>query len=176
MNDIKFWVNGKSVIADSGDADLALVDFLHERLNLTGTKFCCGIGTCHACTVGVRSTPDALMEKILSCSTSVNNVNGLNVYTVEGLGDENNLSLLQKAFLENFSFQCGYCAPGFLMAATVLVERLNISPVLDEEIEDVIKEWMGENICRCTGYVRYIEAIKKVVLANTIAYVPVKCC
>ena len=168
MSNITFTVNGTLVEADANDTDLALVDFLHERLNLTGTKFCCGVGVCRACTVGTRNSPDAPMEKTLSCSTPVSFMKDMHVYTVEGLGTAGNLSPLQSAFLENFSFQCGYCTPGFLMAATVLVERLAHSPVSNEELDQVIEDWVGKNICRCTGYIRYIEAIKQVVLANTV--------
>ncbi len=166
MSNLHFSVNGKNVNVNPEDSDMALIDFLHERLNLTGTKFCCGIGVCRACTVGIRNTLDSPLEKILSCSTPVNFVENMNVYTVEGLGDENNVSPLQKAFLDNFSFQCGYCTPGFLMSATALLERLKLSPVAENELDAMIKDWVGDNICRCTGYVRYFEAIKQVALTE----------
>ena len=152
-------VNGQKKSAQVSP-ELPLLEFLQEDLGLTGTKFCCGIGVCRACTVGSRNSPDAPMEKTLSCSTPMSILNGMHIHTIEGLGTEDELSPLQEAFLEHFSFQCGYCTSGFLMAATALIERLQTSPVADNELDDLIKVWVGDNICRCTGYVRYFEAIK----------------
>lgn len=161
---IQFFVNDVAVEADSEDADLPLLDFLHEYLNLTGTKFCCGIGVCRACTVATRNSRNAPLEKTLSCSTPLSLINGIHVYTVEGLGSAENLAPLQQAFLEHFSFQCGYCTPGFLMAATVLLERLRLSPVTAGQLDGMIEEWVGNNVCRCTGYTRYVEAIREVAM------------
>lgn len=144
--------------------DLPLVDFLNDRLGLTGTKFCCGIGVCRACTVAVRPVPTAPPVPTLSCSTPAVAVDGQEVTTVEGLGSADRLSALQAAFLENFAFQCGYCTPGFLMAATVLIEQLIDSPVVEDELDRVIAEACGAHICRCTGYVRYYQAIKRTIL------------
>ena len=94
----------------------------------------------------------------------VTDVDGYFVDTVEGLaGEDGQLTPLQEQFLEHFSFQCGYCAPGFLMAATALVERLKKSPIHPDQIQDAIAEACGEHICRCTGYVRYYEAIAEVI-------------
>ena len=159
---IQFTVNGSAVSAEQEDSDMPLVDYLHENLNQTGTKFCCGIGVCHACTVISRNSPNAPAEKMLSCSTPVSAIDGMHITTIEGVGEPDKLSPLQQAFLENFSFQCGYCAPGFLMSATVLMERLQMQPVTQAVFEDMLKTWVGENICRCTGYMRYIDAIRQV--------------
>ena len=166
-NPIRFRINDKAVQADAADADMALVDFLHERQDLTGTKFCCGIGVCRACTVATREGEGGVLEKTLSCSTPVSAVENMSVYTVESLGSEQALAPLQQAFLENFSFQCGYCAPGFLMAATAMLSHLKHAPVPVSHLDAVIGTWVGGNLCRCTGYVRYMEAIRKVALPYT---------
>jgi len=167
---INFYVNDQAIEASTEDADMPLVDYLHERLSLTGTKFCCGIGECRACTVATRNSPQAPLEKTLSCSTPVSLMQGMEVFTVEGLGNEQDLAPLQQAFLEHFSFQCGYCAPGFLMAATVLLNKLQQSPVSENNLDAMIEKWVGSNICRCTGYVRYMEAIREVALPYTVEY------
>jgi len=155
--------------------DTLLIDFLSEELGLTGTKFCCGIGVCRACTVLVhrgQNTPPlpgqgAAPVPILSCSTPVSRVNGQTLITVEGLANSSgSLTPMQQAFLDEFAFQCGYCTPGFLMAAHAMMERLRIAPIRSSDIDKVIFENCGQQICRCTGYVRYHQAIRKVVLAT----------
>jgi aerobic-type carbon monoxide dehydrogenase small subunit (CoxS/CutS family) len=161
---IHFHVNDRPVKADAADADMPLIDYLHERHNLTGTKFSCGIGVCRACTVTTRNEKNALLEKTLACSTPVSACKDMRVYTVESLGSEEALAPLQQAFLENFSFQCGYCAPGFLMAATAMLAHLKNSPTQQSQLDGVMEQWVGGNLCRCTGYVRYMEAIRQVAL------------
>jgi aerobic-type carbon monoxide dehydrogenase small subunit (CoxS/CutS family) len=160
--DLKLHVNGQRVTVPAADADMSLADFLHERLDLTGTKVCCGIGVCRACTVGIRSRREALMEKTLACVTPVSAVANQYVYTVESLADGARLSALQQTFLESFAFQCGYCTPGFLMAATAMLDHLKAYHVSDDQLDAVIDTWVGGNLCRCTGYVKYREAIRKV--------------
>ncbi|MDX1577012.1 MAG: 2Fe-2S iron-sulfur cluster-binding protein, partial [Gemmatimonadota bacterium] len=142
---------------------LSLVDFLHDELDLTGTKFCCGIGVCRACTVAVRSRPGAPSRPVLGCSTPAAALDGAEITTVEGLGSAERLSDLQRAFLDHFAFQCGYCTPGFLTAATILLERLREAPVERGELDAAIEDAVGAHICRCTGYVRYHRAIRSVV-------------
>lgn len=147
--------------------DTLLIDFLHEELGLTGTKFCCGIGMCRACTVLVHRVPGAPPVPTLSCLTPVSRVNGQTLITVEGLANSSGaLTPLQQAFLDEFAFQCGYCTPGFLMAAHAMMERLRIAPIPASQVDKVIFENCGQHICRCTGYVRYLQAIRKVVLTT----------
>ncbi len=164
--DIKVHINGQQVMVPADDADMSLAEFLQERLSLTGTKVCCGIGVCRACTVGTRSRPDALMEKTLACTTTVSAVANQYVYTVEGLAEGGRLSPLQQSFLESFAFQCGYCTPGFLMAATAMLDHLKEYRIGSDQLDATIQTWVGGNLCRCTGYVKYLEAIRKVVLAH----------
>lgn len=159
-------LNGKPTAPKRVPADLRLIDFLNESEGLTGTKFCCGIGVCRACTVAVERVPGAQLEPLLSCSTAVAEVNGQGITTVEGLADEKGLSPLQTAFLEEFAFQCGYSTPGFLMAAHVLIDRLRRAPIRHEQVDETILEAVGQHVCRCTGYVRYYAAIRKVILAT----------
>jgi len=159
---VAFSINGRRVLVPAEDADLPLVDYLHEEARLTGTKFGCGIGVCHACTVAVRPQPGAPLQKLLSCSTPISALQGSAVYTVEALSTDALLHPLQSAFLEHFAFQCGYCTPGFLMSAFVLLDHLQRGSVTRAELDEQIERWVGDNICRCSGYVRYIEAIRDV--------------
>ncbi|MFM0134297.1 (2Fe-2S)-binding protein [Paraburkholderia sediminicola] len=160
--EVKIYVNGQSVTVPAADADMSLAEFLHERLDLTGTKVCCGIGVCRACTVGMRSRQEALMEKTLACATPVSVVANQYIYTVESLADGSRFSPLQQTFLESFAFQCGYCTPGFLMAATAMLEHLKAYRIGADQLETTIDTWVGGNLCRCTGYVKYRDAIRKV--------------
>ena len=151
--------------------DTLLIDFLSEELGLTGTKFGCGIGVCRACTVlvhrGHLEPAGAAPVPILSCSTPVSRVNGQTLITVEGLANSSgSLTPMQQAFLDEFAFQCGYCTPGFLMAAHAMMERLRIAPIPASQVDKVIFENCGQHICRCTGYVRYLQAIRRVVLTT----------
>jgi aerobic-type carbon monoxide dehydrogenase small subunit (CoxS/CutS family) len=164
--DIAISVNGAVRRFEAVPADLALIDLLHEELRLTGTKFGCGIGICHACTVAVRSAPGAPLEAVQACQAMAVALDGKEITTVEGLAPAEMLAPLQRAFLEAFAFQCGYCTPGFLMAAFVLVERLRRAPVARSELDAEIERACGAHVCRCTGYRRYHEAIRAVVAAE----------
>ncbi len=125
-----------------------LIDYLREVTGHTGTKMGCDGGECGACTVLVDGKPR------LSCLSMATSVRGKNVETVEGCSKEGRLSILQKAFNEQLGSQCGYCTPGMIMAAEGLL-RENPKPSREE-----IQEAMGGNICRCTGYVKIIEAVQ----------------
>ena len=145
--------------------DLLLLDWLQEDLGLTGTKFCCGIGVCRACTDAVQWTPGHPPEPVLACSIPAAALDGHAVTTVEGLAGPTGLSALQEAFLTAFAFQCGYCTPGFLMAAHILLARLRAAPIGRDQIDAAIDEACGAHICRCTGYAGYRRAIREVVFA-----------
>lgn len=162
--DLEFSLNGKRVTRSGIDADMMLVDFLREEMGLTGTKFCCGIAVCRVCTVSLAHGPDAQQIATRSCTTPLSDINGQFVTTVEGLEKDNELHPLQQAFLDNFSFQCGYCCPGFLTASYALLDRLKRQPVPRNTVDAVIEDAVGQHICRCTGYVRYHRAIKQVIL------------
>lgn len=162
---IELTVNGTLYRRDALEEGLSLLDFLHEELGLTGTKFGCGIGVCRACTVLIRRTPGAVANPVIACSTPVSSINGQNITTVEGLANEGEPDDLQRAFLEHFAFQCGYCTPGFLMASRGLLERLRAAPVREAELDGVIADALGAHLCRCTGYIRYYQAVRECLLA-----------
>ncbi|MHA3915883.1 (2Fe-2S)-binding protein [Halovulum sp. GXIMD14793] len=162
---IEFTVNGAPVVVPDDRAGDKLIDVLHEELNLTGTKFCCGIGVCRACTVAVRHAGGPVRQPVIACSTAVSLLDGAEVTTVEGVAD-GTLHPLQVAFLENFSFQCGYCTPGFLMGALAFLDQLRVTPVPRDRLDQAIEDAMNTHICRCSGYKRYIDAIRQVALTQ----------
>jgi aerobic-type carbon monoxide dehydrogenase small subunit (CoxS/CutS family) len=163
--DIDLTINRKRVQRKSVPSDLPLLDFLNEDLGLSGTKLCCGIGVCRACTVIAKRVPGATPVPVLACSVPVAELNGQSITTVEGLAQTpENLTVLQQAFLDEFAFQCGYCTPGFLMAAHGMMERLRVAPVSLDVLDETIRQNCAGHICRCTGYVRYDRAIRKAVL------------
>jgi aerobic-type carbon monoxide dehydrogenase small subunit (CoxS/CutS family) len=164
--DIAINVNGEVRHLDAVPADLALIDLLHQELDLTGTKFGCGIGVCSACVVAVRPASGAPLEAVRACQARAVALDGKEVTTVEGLAPAGALAPLQLAFLEAFAFQCGYCTPGFLMAASVLLDRLKRTPVAKAGLDAEIERACGAHVCRCTGYRRYHEAIRAVVAAE----------
>ncbi len=144
---LEFTLNGRDRIEAVAD-NILLLDFLREQLGLTGTKTGCDGGECGACTVLIENKPT------LSCLTLAVTVQGKRVDTVESLGHDGQLSAVQRGFHEKLGSQCGYCTPGFIMVSAGLLRR-NPDPT-----EDEIKEALGSNICRCTGYVKIIEAVK----------------
>lgn len=165
-------INGKLYEFDDVPANQLLIDFLHERLRLTGAKLSCGIGSCSACKVAIQETPDGPLIPVLSCYARMNAVNGMYVTTVESLAkpkDEmpevvmDDLHPLQQAFLRHFAFQCGFCTPGFLMAARILIDELQNEPIAKEELPERIQRTFGGHLCRCTGYVRFLEATREVI-------------
>lgn len=162
-------VNGQEVGPLQIPAGLMMIDLLHEYLHLTGSRLGCGQGVCHACVV-ILDKPDGTSGEIRTCITGANFFDGKSIRTIEGhaqrdeQGEVVALSPIQQKFLEHFSFQCGYCTPGFVNAATVLIERLKRQPVASDQVEQTITEALNDHICRCTGYVRYYEAVKEVVL------------
>jgi xanthine dehydrogenase YagT iron-sulfur-binding subunit len=162
-------VNGQEVGPLQVPSGLMMIDLLHEYLHLTGSRLGCGQGVCHACVV-ILDKPDGTSEEIRTCITGANFFDGKSIRTIEGhaqrdeQGEVVALSPIQQKFLEHFSFQCGYCTPGFVNAATVLIERLKLHPVARDQVEQTITEALNDHICRCTGYVRYYEAVKEVVL------------
>ncbi|MBY8879672.1 (2Fe-2S)-binding protein [Actinacidiphila acidipaludis] len=132
------------------DARLTLLDALHDRLGLTGTKKGCDQGTCGACTVHVDG------RRVLSCLTLAAQCDEREIATVEGLGTEDELHPVQRAFLEHDAFQCGYCTPGQIMSALgLMAEGRAGSP-------DEIREYMSGNICRCGAYQNIVAAIRDV--------------
>ena len=140
-------VNGEEIEYDV-EARRLLVHFLRDDLDLTGTHVGCDTGNCGACTV----IYNGVLAK--SCMLLAIQADGAAIETVEGLASDGELNALQQAFSDHHALQCGYCTPGMLMSATALL-RDNPSPS-----EDEIRKAIQGNICRCTGYVNIVEAIK----------------
>ncbi|MDT4814078.1 4-hydroxybenzoyl-CoA reductase subunit gamma [compost metagenome] len=161
-------LNGQAVGPFTVDDDLMMIEFLHEHLNLTGSRLGCGQGICHAC-VAILDKPDGTSEEIRTCITGAHFFDGKKVRTVEGharrddKGEVTGLNPIQQKFIDQFAFQCSYCTPGYVNAATVLVEKLQRQPVKRSELEGEIENALGNHICRCTGYVRYYNAARDVV-------------
>lgn len=130
------------------DNNEMLLDVIRDKLNLHGTKRGCGNGECGACTVLINGDP------ISSCIYPALRADGKTVITVEGLGNAKDLHPLQKAFVKIGAIQCGFCGPGMLLSSKALLDK-TLDPT-DEEI----KEALSGNICRCSGYVKIIKAIR----------------
>jgi aerobic carbon-monoxide dehydrogenase small subunit len=140
-------VNGERYERDV-EARKLLIHFLRDDLDLTGSHIGCDTGNCGACSILV----DGVLLK--SCMLLAVQADGATIETVEGLAQEGELNTLQQAFSDHHALQCGYCTPGMLMSATALL-RENAHPN-----EEEIRKGIQGNICRCTGYVNIVEAIK----------------
>ena len=147
MKKVTFTLNGKVVTSEVEDPEL-LLDCLRERFGLKSVKEACSIGECGACTVLIDDEPH------YSCLTLATKVEGHDVKTVEYLGDMDRLHPLQESFIRHGAVQCGYCTPGMLLVAFSLL-RKNHHPT-----EEQIREALSGNLCRCTGYIQIVEAIK----------------
>jgi len=145
---LKMTVNGKPVEV-AVDPTWTLLRVIREELGLTGTKEGCGIGDCGACTVLMEGKP------VNSCLVLALQAEGKEVRTVEGLGTEENLDPLQESFIKYGAVQCGFCTPGMLISARALLDK-NPHPTTEE-----IKVAISGNLCRCTGYVKIIQAIQQ---------------
>jgi carbon-monoxide dehydrogenase small subunit len=126
---------------------LLLVHFLRETLELTGTHVGCDTSNCGACTVHLNG------EAVKSCTVLAVQADGAEVRTIEGMASGEQMHPLQEAFWEHHGLQCGYCTPGMIMAAADLLER-NASPS-----ETEVREALGGNLCRCTGYHNIVKAV-----------------
>ena len=124
-----------------------LAELLRDQLDLTGTKCACGVGECGSCTVLIEGKP------VLSCSTLAIAVRDKNILTIEGLAKSDGLHPVQQAFIDHGSIQCGFCTPGMIMTAKALLDE-NTNPTSQE-----VKEGIGGNLCRCTGYVKIIDGV-----------------
>jgi len=162
---ISLKVNGVAVGPHEIPEGLSMNDYLREYLNLTGTKFGCGIGQCSACVV-ILDDPDGTSSTVHTCITGADFFAGKNIRTIEGVVKDGEPTAVQAAFLDRFAFQCGYCTPGFVAAGQVLVESLARSPAPRAEVEARILQALDGHICRCTGYVRYYAALREVILAD----------
>ena len=146
---ITFNLNGEPVEGEV-EPHLTLLQLLRDKLEMTGTKEGCGMGECGACTVLLDG------KTINSCIFPAIEVEGRNVTTIEGIMDsQGNLHPIQKSFIEHGAIQCGFCTPGMILAAKALLDE-NPNPS-----EEEIRNGIAGNLCRCTGYLQIIKAIKE---------------
>lgn len=136
---------------ESVPVDMLLVDFLRDRLGLTGTKFGCDTGHCGSCTVLLNGL------SVKSCTTLAVQADRANVTTIEGVADGGVLNALQNAFWEQHAVQCGYCTPGMVLSLTDLLSR-NSKP---SQLE--IRQWIDGNVCRCGVYQNVVRAVESLV-------------
>ena len=127
-----------------------LADVLREELNLTGTKISCNEGNCGTCTVLIDG------QAIKSCIMLAHQAKGKEILTIEGLAKNGDLHPLQQAFIDHFAVQCGFCTPGMILSAKALLDE-NPDPT-----EDIVRKTLSGNLCRCTGYVKIVEAVLSV--------------
>lgn len=148
MEKVRFRLNGEDAAVDI-EPDLTLLSMIREVLGLTGTKEGCGAGDCGACTVLVDGRP------VNSCIYPAMDIAGRELTTIEGLADGDELHPVQRAFIEEGAVQCGFCIPGMVLSAKALLDE-NPNPE-----EDEIKRGLSGNLCRCTGYVRIVRAVRR---------------
>jgi aerobic carbon-monoxide dehydrogenase small subunit len=153
---LAFSLNGKTqrlAVAPN----VVLADLLRERFALTGCKVGCDQAVCGACTILVDGRP------VAACATFAFMVDGCAVTTIEGLATSGALHPVQAAFLATGAFQCGFCTPGMILSIVALLAH---DPNPDDE---TIRDWLGGNLCRCTGYAQIAAAIRQAVAAPKVA-------
>jgi len=148
MSEIELLVNGETRCLSINDNE-TLLDVLREKLDLTGTKKGCELGVCGACTVLIDGEPTN------SCIVLANTMEGREIVTIEGISKNGELHPIQKSFIANGGIQCGFCTPGMILSSYALILK-NPDPSDDE-----IKEALGGNLCRCTGYTRILKAVRE---------------
>ena len=147
MNTIKLNVNDKNYEVEI-DGSMKLVGLLRDKLHLMGTKVGCGEGECGACTVIMDG------EVVASCLVLAFQAEGSKIITIEGVGGKTGDHPIQRAFIEKGAVQCGFCTPGMVLSAKVLLDKI------PNPSEEEIREAISGNICRCTGYEKIVEAIQ----------------
>lgn len=150
---LKLRVNGETYEV-AVEPHRTLLEVLREQMNFFGTKRGCDEGTCGSCTVLMDGKP------VLSCLTLALDAQGRDLTTIEGVANDGTLHTIQRAFIEKGAIQCGFCTPGMVITAKALLEK-NPNPS-----EREIKQAISGNLCRCTGYVKIIDAIKTVAELN----------
>ena len=139
-------VNGSPISAEV-EARMTLLDFLRDRLHLTGTKKGCNEGACGTCTVLVDD------QRMNACLTLAIQCDGRDVTTIEGIGSAEALHPVQQAFIVHDAFQCGYCTPGQIVSAVACIAEGHATDA------DTVREWMSGNICRCSAYPQITAAV-----------------
>lgn len=144
--EVRLKVNGRPIAAEL-EARVTLLDFLRDRVGLTGTKKGCNEGACGTCTVLVDG------KRMNSCLTLAVQCEGREVTTIEGIAEDGRLHAVQQAFIEHDAFQCGYCTPGQIVSAVACIAEGHAGS------EQEVREWMSGNICRCAAYPQITAAV-----------------
>ena len=144
---IRLEVNGKPVSAEI-EPHVTLIEFLREHLALTGTKQGCGRGDCGACTVLINGKP------VLSCIKMAFQVDGCSITTIEGIGEDEKLDIIQRCFIDQGAIQCGFCTPAMILVAKALLAE---DP---QPSREAIRRAISGVLCRCTGYKKIVDAIE----------------
>ena len=165
MTTVSLTINGQAIGPVAVRDELSMNDFLREVLGMTGTKFGCGAAQCLSCAI-IVDAPDGTSATTPTCIVPAVEFDGKAIRTVEGHAAGGKLTPLQVSFIEHFAFQCGYCTPGFLNEGQVLLERLEKAPVARADVERIVAEALDGHLCRCSGYVKYHEAVRDVILAD----------
>ena len=147
---ISFTLNGQPTSVEVEPSDL-LIDVLRDHLGLKGTKRSCDVEVCGACTVLVEGLP------VSSCTTLAVDVDARSVLTIEGIAQDGRLSRVQQAFVDHAALQCGFCTPGMILATTALLS------LKEKPSDSEIRHFLRGNICRCTGYIKILDAVKSLV-------------
>ncbi|WP_125613943.1 (2Fe-2S)-binding protein [Specibacter cremeus] len=145
-SEVTLRVNGEDHVIHL-ESRMTLLDALRDRLGLTGTKKGCDGGECGACTVHVGG------RRVLACMTLAVSLADADIATIEGMAVDGGLGPIQRAFLDNDAFQCGYCTPGQVMSAAALIAEGHAGSARE------IREWMSGNICRCAAYPQIVAAV-----------------
>lgn len=154
MIQIEFTINGRKRQLEIEPNQL-LLNLLRDELYLKGTKYGCGIGECGACTVLIDG------QAVLSCLTLSADIDDKKIETIEGVAKGDDLDVVQTSFLNEGAVQCGFCTPGFIMTTKALLNEIQ------KPTEEEIREYLKGNLCRCTGYVNIVKAVKKAVQKKT---------
>ncbi|RUM72659.1 MAG: (2Fe-2S)-binding protein [Sulfurovum sp.] len=171
MPKLTMTINNKQIEPMEISEEIMMIEYLHEYLNLTGTKFGCGQGECSACEI-IVDHKDGTSESVKTCINSALTFQGKKIRTIEGHAKKNakgyavKLNPVQEAFAKQFSFQCGWCTPGFTNRATLLLEELEKNPIKKEDLRTHISEHLNSHLCRCTGYVKYFKALEDLILSK----------
>ena len=149
MANVTLRVNGRSQTVDADDPNMPLLYALRDHLELHGPKFGCGLGQCGACSVIVDG------NVVRSCQTSVSQVQGREITTLEGLGSPEQMHKVQAAFVAEQAAQCGYCSNGMIMSATALLAKT------PKPTEAQVRQALAGNLCRCGTHVRILRAVMR---------------
>jgi len=153
VTNLSITINGRAHGPTDVSDDLSMNDFLREYLGMTGTKFGCGAAQCLSCAV-IIDNPDGTSYTSPTCVVSATSFDGKAIRTVEGHARNGELSVLQKAFIEHFAFQCGYCTSGQIMAGVACIAEGHAGSPQE------IRDWMSGNLCRCGAYDHIVAAIQ----------------